>query len=338
VADRLVALDPKRATQQESIAARVGVLRRTEWVVFVFLLYAQAVAFLLPGAPDIRLRACLIDLGVIAIGGLLVLADAAKPTLAVSVIRDWFALAVLLLAYQEMGWFTVPHFGNALESQWVIWDRVVLRGGAKAAIEAFGPILPSILDISYFLVYTLGPFSVAVLYIYRKRVRVDRFLFTFVLSVLLCYVQFPFWPSQPPRLLFSGEDVPMCDTIFRRFNWWMLGNYSIHTSVFPSAHVAGAFACAFSMRRALPEHKWVSRLLWVLAILIATATVYGRYHYLADALAGLFVAALVTALVGGRREIQRCPANPADETSHTARTRKTEGDIPPAAGGPPLYR
>jgi len=145
-------------------------------------------------------------------------------------------------------------------------------------------------------VYTLGPFGVAVLYVYRRRARVDAFLFPFLLSVLLCYAQFPYWPSEPPRTVFPGEDFPSYDTIFRQFNWWMLGGYGIHTSVFPSAHVGGAFSAVFGMWSALPDRKWVTRFLLVMALLIATATVYGRYHYLADALAGFGMAVLAFAI------------------------------------------
>ena len=79
-------------------------------------------------------------------------------------------------------------------------------------------------------------------------------------------------------------------TVFRRLNWEMLGAYGIHTSVFPSAHCSGAFCAPFAMRLALPEKQWVWRFLSVMAVLIATATVYGRYHYLADAAAGLAIA------------------------------------------------
>jgi membrane-associated phospholipid phosphatase len=47
----------------------------------------------------------------------------------------------------------------------------------------------------------------------------------------------------------------------------------------------------------LPEKPWAGRFLLVLAASIATATVYGRYHYLVDALAGLGIAlaAILTA-------------------------------------------
>jgi membrane-associated phospholipid phosphatase len=281
-----LALSKARAARRLS----VSMVRRSEWVVLVFLFYAAAISCLLPVAPSVKERVVLVNVAVSLGYWLLIRGDSLTPRLALSVIRDWLPLAMILLAYREMGWFALPHQGHLLESHWVVWDRLFLRGGGKQWIESFGPLVPSILEIAYALVYTLAPFSVAALYLYGSRESVDRFLLIFVLGVLLCYVQFPFWPSEPPRLLFLGEDTPAYDTIFRRLNLWMLGNYGIHTSVFPSAHVAGAFSAAFGLRQTLPGHKWAYRLLAVIAVLIAAATVYGRYHYLADATAGFLIA------------------------------------------------
>ncbi len=269
---------------------RTGSVRPPEWVIAAFFVYAAAMAMILPVAADLRNRVLVSNLAVILVGALLIHGDRERRSVALGIIRDWLPLGLVLLAYREMGWFALPHHGHALESYWVTWDRLVLRGGARAAIEALGPLVPSILEIAYALVYALAPFSLAVLYLYRRRDQVDRFLFVFTLGILLCYAQFPLWPSQPPRLLFFGQDVPSSDTVFRRFNWWMLGGCGIHTSVFPSAHVGAALAAAFGMRKALPDHKWVSRFLFAMASLIAVATVYGRYHYLADALAGFLMA------------------------------------------------
>jgi len=91
----------------------------------------------------------------------------------------------------------------------------------------------------------------------------------------------------------------------------MLGNYGIHTSCFPSGHVAAAFSAAFGMRQALPERPWVSRVLLTMALLIALATVYGRYHYGADAAAGFAVAVFAVAVDTGLRDIRwrRAAAN-----------------------------
>jgi membrane-associated phospholipid phosphatase len=281
---------------ENSAAAPRAVVRRSEWVIAAFLTYAAITAVILPVAPPVRNLVVLLNLAVILAYGLLVHFDSANRMAALSIARDWLPLVLIVLAYREMGWFALPHLGHALEAHWVIWDRMVLRGGVKAAIEAFGPILPAVLEIAYMLVYALAPFALAMLYIYGHRDQVDHFLLIFAVAVLLCYAQFPFWPSEPPRAVFFGEDSPLYDTVFRHLNWWMLGNYGIHTSVFPSAHVAGAFAAAFGMRRAMPRPKWVSRFLLAMALLIAVATVYGRYHYIADVAAGFLMAVLALAM------------------------------------------
>jgi hypothetical protein len=265
-------------------------LRRSEWVLVAYLIWAAAVAIALPVRYPVRPLTVVLNLTILSCYALLAYADSLRRRPFLGIVRDWFPFPLLLLAYREMGWFSLPKAGHALESRWVAWDRMVLNGGGRSVVEALGPVLPALLEIAYSLVYALGPFSVAMLFAYQRRDRVDRFLFPFTLGVLLCYAQFPFWPSEPPRTVFPGQDFPSFDTIFRHFNWWMLGGYGIHTSVFPSAHVAGAFSAAFGMRIALPEHRWVWRCLLVMAILIATATVYGRYHYLADACAGLAMA------------------------------------------------
>jgi membrane-associated phospholipid phosphatase len=61
-------------------------------------------------------------------------------------------------------------------------------------------------------------------------------------------------------------------------------------SVFPSAHVSGSFSAAFGMMGLVARPVWIGRAMLVLAVLIAISTVYGRYHYAADAAAGLTIA------------------------------------------------
>ncbi len=290
----------------DSHATGRDVVRWPEWVIIAFLFYSDLAAVSLPVAPSVRDLVLLVNSAVLLSYCLLVLLDSGKRRSVIGFIRDWLPLGLTVLAYREMGWLALPQHGHALEARWVVWDRVVLYRGVKGAIEAFGPVLPSALEITYSLVYALAPFSVAVLYFYHRRDRMDRFLFIFVLGTLLCYAQYPWWPSEPPRVVFFGQDSPMYDTIFRRFNWWMLGNYGIHTSVFPSGHVAAAFSVAFGMRHAMPERKMVSRFLLTMALLITIATVYGRYHYLADAAAGFAVAVLafgLGAVLQGTRQL-----------------------------------
>ncbi len=272
-------------------------LRRSEWLLVAFFVYTAILSGFLPVSPGVRTVTHALNFTIVANYALLAYADSVRPTKLLGVMRDWFPLVLTLLCYREMGWFAAAEHTYELERQWIVWDRWLLSDwSARAAIERLGPAIPSLLEIAYSLVYAIAPFGIAMLYVYQRRERADRFWVYFLLGLLLSYAQFPFWPSEPPRTVFPGQDLPGFQTIFRRFNYFLVGNYGIHTSVFPSAHVSGAFAAAFGMWRALPEHPWAGRALLILAVLIAIATIYGRYHYLADAAAGIGISVIALAL------------------------------------------
>ncbi len=277
-------------------------LRRSEWTLAVYFLYSSALALLLPLRSPIPAVTVAVNAAVLAGLALLAWGESLAGREFFSIARDWYPLPLMLLAYREMGWFAPASHSHALERAFEGWDKALLnQWGLRAAVEALGPALPSLLEVAYSLVYAIPAFAVAMLYAYRRRERVNAFLFAFLLGILSCYALFPYFLSEPPRTVFPAQDFPSYETPFRRFNWWLLGGYGIHTSVFPSAHVAGAFSAALAMRRLLRERRWVARFLMALAVLIALATVYGRYHYAADALAGLGVS-LVAQFVAARVE------------------------------------
>lgn len=296
-------LDPKvgvieLSPAREAVRTQAAAVRRSEWVVLAFLAYASLLGSIMPVAPEVRDRIVLVNLSLGILYGVLIRRDSARPRLALSVIRDWLPLATVILAYREMGWFALAHPAHAFESRMVVWDRLLLRDGGRQAIEVLGPLFPSLLELAYAGVYLLPPFAVATLYLLKRRDLVDQFLFVFAVGVLLCYAQFPFWPSEPPRVVFAGVDLPTYDTALRHFNLWMLGNCGIHTSVFPSAHVGGSVAAAFGLARLRLRKRWPARVVALAAVLIAIATVYGRYHYAADAAAGLAMGFLASLAAG----------------------------------------
>jgi len=266
-------------------------------VLIVYFVYVAVLARILPVKQEVPTVTLWLNLTILAVYVLVAYADSLRKRRFLGAVRDWYPTALILLAYREMGWLAPATHSYRLERTWVAWDKFFLNDlGVKALIESAGPVFPSLLEVSYVLVYSTPFIALGVLYAYRKWDRTDRFLFPFALAVLSAYVLFPYFPSEPPRTVFPGQDFPAYTTIFRRFNYAMLGSYGIHTSVFPSAHVSGAFSAAFTLRCILPEKKWAWRFLLALAVLIATATVYGRYHYLADAVAGLAIALAVFGL------------------------------------------
>jgi membrane-associated phospholipid phosphatase len=273
-------------------------VRVSEWVLIGYFVYAAVLAQALPVAPVLRLVTVGVNSAVVAGFALLAWGESLRGRRFFSILRDWYTPPLMLLAYREMGWFAPKEHTHELERAWVVWDRTLLdEWGLRAAIESLGPLLPSLLEASYLLTYSIPLFAMAILYAHGQRQRVESFLIIFLLAILSAYALFPYFPSEPPRRVFPGELFPSFETLFRRLNWALLGGYGIHTSVFPSGHVAGAFAGAFAMLRLLPERRWVGWLLLGLAVSITTATVYGRYHYTADAVAGFAIS--VGALAAG---------------------------------------
>ncbi|MFC7241572.1 phosphatase PAP2 family protein [Catellatospora aurea] len=76
---------------------------------------------------------------------------------------------------------------------------------------------------------------------------------------------------------------------------WLMAHADPVGTCFPSAHVAGAWAVVLAARRIWGRAVFLRLLLPT--ILLTVSVVYTRYHYTADAAAGLAVALAADALV-----------------------------------------
>lgn len=278
-------------------------LRTSERIIAAYFTYTALVSLAFPIRPDVRLTIWTVNVTVIAAMAFLALATGLRGRPYLRSLRDWYPLPMMLLAYREMGWLgALPRPGY--EHTWIQWDRRLLFDfGLQRLIESLGPLLPSILEISYSLVYAISPFCMVWIYANRRYDRMEPFLVTFLTGIYLSYALFPYFPSEPPRTIFPNQDLPTILTPFRRFNLSLLGDYGIHLSVFPSAHCSGSLAAALGMKEVMPHQPYIWRTLLFLAISIAIATVYGRYHYAADAAAGIAIALL--AWRAGRRVLRK---------------------------------
>ena len=276
---------------------RAGSLRPSEWLLVGYFLYASIFSALSSLRPGVLVWRGGLTLAGAALVLLLARAEARTGSRFFSIVRDWLPAPLVLVAYWAVDWFLPPAQRHGWEYTWIHLDRLLLNGwGGRAAIESCGPVLPFLLELCYSLVYAIPPVSIGILYILGRRARVDRFLFTLLLGTLTTYMLLPHFPSVGPRLVFAGEDLPAFSTVFRSLNLWLLDHYDIGASVFPSGHVTVGFSAAFAMLLALPEKRRVGWVLGALATAVAIATVYGRYHYAVDALAGLGVSLLACAL------------------------------------------
>jgi membrane-associated phospholipid phosphatase len=269
-------------------------LRASEWLLLAYFSYVAIVAswFFSPWEAW--------ELAAIVAGAVFVLSRRK------SILRDFAPLAFTLLAYREMNWFTPAVRDHHLEQVWIVWDRWLLdQSHLRAAIEAAGAVLPSYFEFCYLLVYGVAPVSIVLLFLYGKRDQVGRFWLAYLAGTLGAYALFPYFLSEPPRIAFAGADLPNVVTGFRQLNLSILGGYAIHSSVFPSAHVSSVFSAAWGLLATIPDRPWIGWLMALYGLSVAVGTIYGRYHYAVDAVAGIAIS--LVALVALRLSSRQAP-------------------------------
>jgi membrane-associated phospholipid phosphatase len=274
-------------------------LRRAEWILVTFFAYIALLSPFFRDRLNMGLQPLLLLLAALTLFGLL--GRSAKVSL--EFVRDWLPLLLTLAAFREMELFLTPNYNVVYEKAWIQLDRFVLdTWHVTAAIENLGRGLPLYLEICYLLVYGVAAYCIVVLTLdvtpngKVDHVSIDRFWVVYLLGTLGAYALFPFFPSQPPRFTFPEVAPPTVVTWARNFNLWILSRATIHSGVFPSAHVSSAFSCAWGMFLVRPRRRLLNWILLIYACSVSIATIYGRYHYTADVLAG-FAVSLVAGCV-----------------------------------------
>ena len=267
-------------------------MRAAEWIHFVVFSFFVALAWIrrLPA----RRRAKVTGFGVTGMGATAIAAfllPRLLPPLAVSVVRDWLPASMVLLVYWQAGEFFMKvdqRFQDGLER---IDARMVAPLLRFLSQRRLGRWIAAYLELAYLLCYPMVPMSIGTLYLLRLARYADSFWIVVLISTYLSYGVLPFLQSLPPRMLAEPWLVPLPLSPVRRFNLWILRNASIHANTFPSAHVAAATAAALVFTSLAP---WPIALVFLaIAAGIAVGTFAGRYHYAADAAAGIAVASTV---------------------------------------------
>jgi membrane-associated phospholipid phosphatase len=216
-------------------------------------------------------------------------------------VRNWFPALVIILAFREAGALCLPDMNYQLDELFERWDLILLHSRLVLDILNHGaPWIQHYFEFCYLLCYPMVPLGFGVLLLgMRRRERrgsgstgaaeraIGRFWTTILLAALATYALFPYFPSTPPRVLFHDLPGPAVAPLLRKLNFWILGHYGIPSSVFPSGHVATVTATALAVRAEFPR---LGIAFLLVAASITAATVYGRYHYTADAVVGALIA------------------------------------------------
>lgn len=170
-------------------------------------------------------------------------------------------------------------------------------------------LLSEVLYASYFSYYLMiGGVGLALLL--RDRRQFAHYISVVSLVFYVCYLIYIFTPVAGPRILCPGivgvqlpPDVMPTTTpvtpesvgagVFFRIMAWIYEHFETPGAAFPSSHVAIALCTVYFSFLYLRPIRWAHL---AVALLLCLSTVYCRYHYVVDVVAGALTAALLIPL------------------------------------------
>jgi hypothetical protein len=190
---------------------------------------------------------------------------------------------VYLLAAYRMPALLVGAYSPAFEQRLAAFDQRWLQGRERAFAKRASRAVLEGLELAYLFCYPLVPAGWLCLHFISGADQEERYWTAVLLAAALCYGALPWLPTRPPRA--TERPVPNRSSV-RRLNLLVLDRMSVQLNTFPSGHVAIAIAAALAVAVALPL---AGGLLGLVAFGITIGSVVGRYHYAADAVAGVIV-------------------------------------------------
>jgi len=234
----------------------------------------------------------LLNIAMIAVVFLVGFVIGDRAALAARLVRNLYPMALFFPMYEQTGSINHIVFSDFL-------NPFVLR--VEESIFGFQPVIvfaqkfpqkwfAEYMHFAYSTYYLLFPGLGVFLCLRRTKTELLDYMFSLCGVMYVCYLVYIFLPVRDPcfEIGYAPGNGP--------FTWIMAGIYShleVQGAAFPSSHVAAAAVVLYyTFRYARPALWAVSPIV----ISLMAATVYCRYHYAVDVLAGLATAAILIPL------------------------------------------
>jgi membrane-associated phospholipid phosphatase len=223
-------------------------------------------------------------------------------------VHEWYVAPLVFFSFKELYYMIKPmHGGRDYDDVLIAIDKWIFGVNPTDWLAHFAhPVLTEILQIAYTSFYLL---FIIVGYEFYKKKQIDYFLFfmfTIVYGFFLSYLGYFFLPAVGPR--FTLHDFSLLDRdlpglfLTPYLRWFVNVGESIplgvsnavsmagtQRDVFPSGHTMMTLVLMYLSARWKVRARY---LVYGIGTLLIFATVYERYHYVVDLVAGFFFAVL----------------------------------------------
>lgn len=227
-------------------------------------------------------------------------------------LRHFYPVLLYTGLYRETGALNRLFHSDYLDPTVIRWEQALFGSQPSLTFMQSCPWLPlsEVFYAAYFSYYVMIV-GVGLALFLRQRDQFFHYVSVLSFVFYVCYVIYIFVPVIGPRIFFrevAGYSLPadlqqlaVTDTFPPAVTkGWLYGLMAVIYHVFeapggalPSSHVAVAICTVWFSFRDLPRIRFIHL---GTVVLLCVATVYCRYHYLVDVLAGLLAAAVLVPL------------------------------------------
>ncbi len=240
---------------------------------------------------------------------LLLRSHAARPTNRwLDFLRHFYPVLLYTAFYRETGVLNQLLITGFLDPHFIRFENHIFGMQPSLSFMTWLPYysVSEILYAAYFSYYIMIAGVGLALYI-RNRRHFFHYISLISFVFYVCYLIYIFTPVMGPRVFFRENiaytlpadvepaaipDFPPAVRAgpFYLIMAWIYRNFEAPGAAFPSSHVAVAIGTLYFSFLYLRRIRWIHL---VVVILLCLSTVYCRYHYVVDALAGCLTAALL---------------------------------------------
>jgi membrane-associated phospholipid phosphatase len=205
--------------------------------------------------------------------------------------RHWYPLALYIFFFEELQGLVHAIFPRWFDRWLILFDYNFGGVHPAAWLSQFAnPGLNDFMQLSYITYFLYLVILPGILYAQGKRLAFWTVMVATAIAHYSVYVIAVLFPVESPYFALASLNLrPLEGGAFTSVIELIERFGRVHGGAFPSAHVAGSMVALLAARR---YKRWLFWICLPFFLSMCVATVYGRYHYIADVLAGIVVGAI----------------------------------------------
>ncbi|MFC1546482.1 phosphatase PAP2 family protein [bacterium] len=203
-------------------------------------------------------------------------------------LRYFYPILLYTVMYEEVNSLVHIIFPEWLDRHVYDVEYALFGFHATAILDKIKSLwVTEFFKISYFSYYWIVFIPMSYLLITKKTNAAVDYIETMSIAYYICYIGFIFFPVRGPRYeLTHLHPEPLAGFIISPIQDFIMKTGSMYGGCMPSSHVAAAWVSAAMIYRYMRK-AFIPVL--ILVIFLSISTVYCRYHYFLDVIAGFIV-------------------------------------------------